>query len=196
MSDSVSASIQIGRHLGVFDLPSSLAREVGRIVVRWSYFENYIQSLAYLLLEVDFGIGRSAIREPRISERLEMISELAYLLDIPVDQDSLDSMKERSETTQKLRDLLVHGGWTYSAVHQSYAVRLTRGTWPKIPFDKTTRHGRKKRLKPEFQLVNRQSLLDIRIDIDALISDIQQFQLNLSDALRTLRDRSSEQFVC
>jgi hypothetical protein len=30
-----------------YDLPASLSREIGRVIVRWAYFENHMQSMIY-----------------------------------------------------------------------------------------------------------------------------------------------------
>jgi len=47
-----------------YDLPAPMCRDIGRLMVRFAYVENYLQSIVYLLVGCDQGIGGLAIRDP------------------------------------------------------------------------------------------------------------------------------------
>jgi hypothetical protein len=131
------------RHIAKYALPPAHCREIGRTIVRCAYLEHYVQGIVYMLINLDRAEGRIAIREPRLPDRLEMVSELAYVMDIPIDNELLESMKARAEELLKMRDLFAHGIWMYSEPDGAWAVQLTRGNWPKVSHEKKPRHHRK-----------------------------------------------------
>jgi hypothetical protein len=69
-----------------YRLPASMTREIGRIVVRWAYFEWYLQTIIWRLAGVDERVGRLAIKDPRITERLALLRDLAALRGIVLNE--------------------------------------------------------------------------------------------------------------
>lgn len=59
-----------------YDIPAALAREIGRFLVTWAYFEHYVQVVIWNTLRITAEEGRIAVREPRITDRLDMICDL------------------------------------------------------------------------------------------------------------------------
>jgi hypothetical protein len=58
------------------DLPTCLFEEIGRITIIFSRIEWLLGRIAYAVLGLDRTEGRIAVREPRATERLDMISQL------------------------------------------------------------------------------------------------------------------------
>lgn len=59
------------------DLPATMMRDIGRLVVRYAFLEQYMQNVIYMLLGVSQGVGRMAVREPgRLSDKLELVIDL------------------------------------------------------------------------------------------------------------------------
>lgn len=183
------------RHIAGYNLPASMCREIGRVIVRCAYLEHYIQRIIYVLINIDLNIGRVAVREPRLTDRIDMLSELAYVLDVRIDNELLDSMKLRAEEYDVKRDLFAHCMWMYSTKHGQWAAQLTRGAWPKAPHDKAPRERRKKRLKPEGVLYDVPAIQAIVAGIDGLIEDARTIQDTLDRELRSSRDKQKSQFV-
>jgi len=69
-------SVEAASGVASFDLPAPYVREIGRIIVRWAFFEYAVQQTVWETLDVDPAEGRIALREPRVTDRLQMINEL------------------------------------------------------------------------------------------------------------------------
>jgi hypothetical protein len=77
-------------------LPSFLLRDIGRIITHHSVLESKLSRIVYTLL----GIDPVAVREPRTTDRLEMIVDLLKLKGISVSAD-LDGIREALELCAK-----------------------------------------------------------------------------------------------
>jgi hypothetical protein len=154
-----------------YHLPASLNREIGRIIIRWAYFEHCVQDLNYKALEIGPEAGRIALREPRISERLEMLRDLVQLRSATWDTKLFDSIMERAKLLSTKRHLLAHGLWhRYRApIADEYHVQLARGSWPKSLADLVT--GSKK-IIPEGVLMNLDKLKTTTDEIEKLTEDL------------------------
>jgi hypothetical protein len=102
-----------GRLTGVaiYELPASFSREIGKIVVRWAYFEHCVQEMNWGVLNLSPAAGRIAIREPRVTDRLEMLQELIALRKGLWDEELYKSILSRARLASAKRDLLAHGIW-------------------------------------------------------------------------------------
>lgn len=109
------------------DIPSSLAREIGRFIVTWSYIENCVQDAIYRLLELTPAEGRIALRERRITDRLDMLRDLGQLRERTGDYVLLASIRNRCEARARHRHLMAHSIWTKT--DSEWVARLTRGAW-------------------------------------------------------------------
>ena len=123
------------------DLPAALTREIGRIMVLYAAIEHTLSRIIYHLLRLSRQEGRLAVREPRASDRFELICDLLELSNVTVieDLDDLDKAIKRCLTE---RDRLAHGIWTLHPKSGRPYLRLTRGQWQ--PFQE--RRGKVKRL--------------------------------------------------
>jgi hypothetical protein len=158
---------------GQYKLPEDFSREIGRIVVHWAYYEHYLTRLIWKLLSVTPTKGRLAVREPRTDERLELISELAALNKLALDQSLVNSMIVRTKQLRTQRDLMAHGGWAYYEPDQSWNVHITRGNWPTQTSVQDAQRG-KRSITPEFTPIT-VDWLKTRVDeIEMLIRDAKK----------------------
>ncbi|MDN3721242.1 hypothetical protein QW131_23795 [Roseibium salinum] len=115
-----------------YDLPEKMSAGIGRIVTRWSYAEESIQRLIYELIDVSDIVGRIAIREPRLTDRLAMILDLMEADGVELAGDLLKEYKaiyKQAEELSSFRDLCVHGTWSRPKELKSWCVTNTRGKW-------------------------------------------------------------------
>ena len=115
-----------------YDLPAWLNREAGRIIIRWAHLEFRLQQIVWHLLLVTEEQGRVAVREPRVSDRIDMIVDLAKLRNLTIDFDRWTKIKTDAEPLNSKRDLLAHGIW---ALHpdQTWMVLNTEEIGRKTP---------------------------------------------------------------
>jgi hypothetical protein len=59
--------------------PPAVSREIGRIIVRFAYFEKCVLEMVWQALGLSEAAGRIAVREPRITERLDMLRDAVGL---------------------------------------------------------------------------------------------------------------------
>lgn len=159
------------------DLPAPMCREIGRIIVRWAHFESHVQGLVWLMLRLDAPMGRIAVRDPRVSEKLDMILDLAVLRGWKLDLALRKSIRIRSEALSRTRDLLAHGLWAHIASHNEWRVEDTRGQWSKHP--DLARSGApqgSRRIESEAILMTVDGLKEIVAEIALLFADIKKLQ--------------------
>jgi hypothetical protein len=126
------------------DLPSPLLREIGRIVVRHAALELQLNLMIYQLLEIDAAMGRITVRDPRTSDRLDMIADLLEMKKIKVRAD-LPAIRTSLQECASGRDLLAHGIWVDdNARPGKVMLRTLSGRWTP---DGTTKL--KRRIQPE-----------------------------------------------
>ena len=119
-----------------FDLPATMVRERGRVIVRFAYLERYLQHIIYMLLETSAGIGRLAVREPnRLVDRLDLVLDIiaAKKLTIPKLDVELKILREAIEDAADMRNLCAHGTWMRVPDKGAWAVLVARGQWEGIP---------------------------------------------------------------
>jgi len=147
-----------GTHQSEFDLPVSMCRDVGRIMTRWSYIEYVLQSTIYMLCNVGPEVGRLAIREPRIQDRLDLILDLIAFRQLQVPKLAIEWKDLRSALIdgEDLRNVVAHSVWFRSPKHNAWAAHVARGSWPDRK--RTDRAKRNKRISPEGQIIHPSTL--------------------------------------
>ena len=167
-----------------YDLPASMCREIGRLLVRFAYVENYLQGIVYMLIGCDQGIGRLAVREPRATERLDLIRDLIAAKKLKEPDLDFKSLRNALDDAEAMRNLCAHGAWTWLEEDNAWAVRVARGSWAQIP--KTDRARRNKRIFPGGQIIRHQTLLTYVKGMDGLIDKLRALQTNLEAQLQSL----------
>jgi hypothetical protein len=161
-----------------YKLPANFNREIGRIMVHWAYFENASRRVLWDMLKVGPKIGRVAVRDPRIDDRLEMILDIAYLNKIKIDQSRIKTLISRTNEVLKWRDLVAHGIWIPTG--SGWLVQMIGGNYPK---DYETEH-RKRRIHPEGVNVDVDGLRTVTDGIDMLIDEITSIGADIQAQLR------------
>lgn len=107
-------------------LPISLNKAVGRIIVAHALLEHHLQMCITKLVGVGHIEGRIALAEPRSESKLQNIKLLIKVhelsVSIPVNLTANHLKRVRED-----RNLFAHGVWTKSS--QGYHVIQTAGDW-------------------------------------------------------------------
>ena len=161
-----------------YDLPPYLSREIGRIIVHWAHFEHLVQDMVWQSIPVSQAIGRTAVREPRVSDRLEMLRDLVKLRGAQWDDELFKSILERTKLISARRDLLGHGIWGnhnggMMNMDDVWHVQLARGSWPKNISELV--EGSKK-IIPEMVLMPLAKLRETTSEIVQLIGDLKKLR--------------------
>src|ERR1700719_2600519 len=145
------------KNIARYDISAPLAREIGRFLVTWAHFEHYVQALVWSARELGAEAGRVAVREPRITDRLDMIRDLGELDNIEMDYVLLADIRKRADPLAGKRHLLAHCLWTYD--HGAWCALVTRGTWAATQ-DKIADYpeGGSKTVLPEARPVSQQDV--------------------------------------
>jgi hypothetical protein len=167
-----------------FDLPATMARDVGRLIVRYAYLEQYLQHVIYMVLGISAGTGRIVVREQgRLTERLDMLLDLIAAKNLTPPDEDFKQLREAIEDAMEIRNLCAHSTWTWSTEHQGWAVLVSRGSWEGIP--RAERARRNKRLFPEGQIIRHKTLKLYVTGLEALEKAFRRIQANLEAQLQS-----------
>lgn len=116
----------------VKDLPASLTREIGRVMVHYAHLEYRMSAISANLLGVSRLEGRMVLREPRLKEWLALLVQLMRVkglepeIDIPLLQTAFEQA-----TVQ--RDQLAHNIWCRNSKYPNRIfLRLIKGSWQPV----------------------------------------------------------------
>jgi hypothetical protein len=167
-------------------VPAWIARDVGRIIIRWAHLEYRLQEIAYLLLNVTEEQGRVAVQERRAVDRIDMIVDLAHLRRIKIDENIVKTIKSSLRVLSSRRDLFAHGLWVRYD-DGTWHVILMRGNWngdAEIPH-------RSRRISPEGIKATVDGFASIRDEIDKRLHDIRKIRELIEGALESLPEKRS-----
>jgi hypothetical protein len=166
-----------------YDLPAPMCRDIGRLMVKFAYVENYLQGIVYLLVGCDQGTGRLAIREPRAAERLDLILDLIAAQNLTQPDVNFKDLRKALVEVQKMRNLCAHSPWTWADDHKAWALLVAQGQWAEIP--KSDRARRNKKLFPEGSLIYRETIPFYIKVIDSISQTLREIQSNLATQLQS-----------
>ena len=172
------AKVPVRKHL-----PVKHNTESGRIITRWSYLEWQLRQLAYVLLGVNPKEGRLAVREPRVTDYLTMIQDLAELKRLQLRVDWKQLRRHLEELTNH-RDRVAHGIWLKQPGFRVPCLQLTKGKWQPEPGKPAIRA----KVNPVSVPITVGDLCSIVKSIDSVIQYIDQVTI----AIRTLLEPSSQ----
>jgi hypothetical protein len=161
--------------VAAYELPAPISREIGRIIVHWAYFEQCVQEMVWEALTLSDAAGRIAVRDPRVTDRLDMLRDIINLCGGSMDQDLWKSIRARSDLMAAKRHLLVHGIWFRHKTLDECHVQLTRGSWPKTHADLVA--GSKK-VNPESIVMTMPELRSATKEILALVVDLKKLRIS------------------
>lgn len=151
-----------------YDVPAGVAREIGRIIVAWSFLENMLQRAIWDLADVDEPTGRLAIREPRVSDRLALICDLAELRGFKLPPELIKSLRKSLTTNGLVRDLMAHGAWGHDS-KEGWLVVRTRGT-----YDQPVEHSKNRKIDPEGLRADAVKLRQLREGVEQTAEAVKQ----------------------
>ena len=114
-----------------YNLPGTFFREIGRIIVHWAFFEHCVQEMIWDLMKISEAAGRIAVREPRVTDRLDMMRDILRLRKGHWDDELFKTVRSKANLLAAKRHLVGHGKWIQHPKDGSWNVELTRGSWPK-----------------------------------------------------------------
>jgi hypothetical protein len=177
-------SIPYARELPItLDLPASLLRQIGKVIITYAALEAKMSRMIYSLLNVDPIAGRLAVRDPRTTDRLDLISDLLKLADITVKAD-ISAIKIVLTKCARERDALAHGLWFRDPKHPGKLfLRLLGGTWT----PPGSRGKSKRRTRPEAREYSTQDVKDVFELIEATGQQIYDLSDEIDTVLKASR---------
>jgi hypothetical protein len=157
----------------VYELRTPFSREIGRIIVHFAYFEQCVQEMVWQTLKLSEAAGRIAVREPRVTDRLEMLRDTIKLRSGTFDEELYKSIYKRANLLAAKRNMLAHGIWFYHKAMDEWHVQLTRGSWPKNEEELVA--GSKK-VTPESVVMTLEELRSATMEISELISYLKELR--------------------
>ena len=131
-----------------YDIPAPLAREIGRFLVTWAHFEHYVQAVIWGALHLSPEEGRIAVREPRVTDRIDMILDLGDFHKLEMDYVLLKEIRDAANILATKRHMLAHSLW--QKLDNDWCAIITRGTWQEMQIDIANYPvGRSKNLEPQ-----------------------------------------------
>jgi hypothetical protein len=147
--------------------------------VQFSYFEQCVQEMVWQVLHVSDAAGRIAVREPRVTDRLDMLRDVVGIRGAYFDEELFKSLRQRANLIAAKRHMLAHGIWFHHKALGEWHVQLTRGSWPKTEEELVV--GSKK-ITPESKVITVDELRSTTAQIDELIADLKRLRLATYEA--------------
>jgi hypothetical protein len=169
------------------ELPASLSREIGKIVVRWAYVEHKAQQVIRTLAQLTLPVSRVIAREPRLEDRITIIEQLADFHGISLNSEALKHLREGARLLAAKRHILAHGIWC--KMGDVWNVVITRGQW-----DDDEAPSRHKSILPESMPVSASSLAIIVEGIETLDRLLDVIAINVSAKLQAPPELHPSQF--
>jgi hypothetical protein len=158
--------------LARYDLPAALAREMGNFLATWAYFEYYVITLVWKALELGSEAGRIAVRDPRVTDRLDMLRDLCELYDLnPIDYVLLLDIRKRADPLAAKRHLLAHSLWTYD--QGTWCALVTRGAWAATDQEIENYPTGSKAVTPQARAITAKEVAEWTQETIRLIEDIK-----------------------
>ena len=126
--EKVERLVSVPGHPVTEDLPPSLFREIGRVIVGFARLEYQLSQAIYVVLRLDRQSGRLAIREPRATDRLSLLLDLLQQRGVSFATDT-DALEASLAASQRERNQLAHGVWGLSPIDGQPALSITHGQW-------------------------------------------------------------------
>lgn len=91
-------------------LPPGYSKFLGDVIARWAIVEHVMTSCVHLMVRVPARVARIVVREPRASDRIDMIQELMQVQRLTT---TVDMVQLRSDVVaaEGHRNLLAHSVW-------------------------------------------------------------------------------------
>jgi hypothetical protein len=168
------------------DLPSSLYREIGKVMAAHAAVEWALNRITYQILRLKPVEGRIAVREPRTTDRLDMITDLLGINKIKVAMDT-KALRIALEQAYQERDALAHGVWVIDRKAGKLFLRLSGGKWqPPGVFNKSV----KRKIDLEAQEYTSGEAKATRELIVGILGALSDLEIEIVAALAASREKS------
>jgi len=174
----------------VTNLPASMHREIGRVIVLHSHLEYIMGRIVQELLGIDPKQSRVAVREPRGKEVFNMICELAELRGVSISEKEYKSLVDALDSTKQQRDALGHGVWMREPDSNRLFLRLLHGSWQP---EKGMKGKVRRRVHPEGAEYGIPEIASTRELIELTITAAKAFHLELRSALSSSQRKHKQQ---
>lgn len=149
-------------------LPTPVAAALGRMIARHSLLELHLSLTLYRLAGVDHMVGRVALGNPRGSDILDRMQELAEIRKATRYLSAFPWSKFKTTLTdlKKRRDWFAHGAIAYNANTKRHVLFVTTGKWEIAPNTPVSR-----KIYPEGKPMTVVELRALRAEIEAAIKE-------------------------
>lgn len=115
--------------------------------------------------------GRIVVREPRVTDRIDMLIDLGELGNIEMDYVLLLDIRKRANTLAGLRHVLAHSLWTVD--RDTWCALITRGAWAQTQDEIEDYPSGSKAVQPEARPVTPEEVRDWTAQTVTLIEDLK-----------------------
>jgi hypothetical protein len=149
--------------------------------VRFAYFEKCVLEMVWQALGLSEAAGRIAVREPRITERLNMLRDAVGLRRSAWDEELFKSIRVQADLVAAKRNMLAHGIW-YNHPSGEWHVQPS---WPKTAEEL---EFKSKKIIPESVTITVAELRSTTAEIDALIDDLERLRSSAREVSEPSRE--------
>lgn len=160
------------------NLPAGHCREIGRIIVKWAFYEQFVQTLIWAVCFAPnpngAAMGRLAVRECKPDDQLTLLASVCEVHGVTMDATIFKRIRKAAVKLNGDRNLVAHGIWT-DPIDTEWCVQQTRGTWDDAP----NGPAGKKKITPQGVPLSVADLHKITKELDALIKDAADLKRSL-----------------
>jgi hypothetical protein len=149
-------------------LPTPVAAALGRMIARHSLLELHLSLTLYRLAGVEGTVGRVALGNPRGSDILDRMLDLAEIRQFTKFLSALPWPKFKATLAglKKRRDWFAHGAIAYNANTKTHILWVNSGKWEIAPKTSVSR-----KIYPEGKTMTVVELRALRAEIEAAIKE-------------------------
>lgn len=168
--------------LETFDwLPTEIYTAIGMVIQKYSLLDATLQYTIYSLVGVDEVVGRLAVQEPRASDKMSVIEDLARLKGVTLDADLVKKLKSDLPKAKSLRDGIAHGlFFKHPEKDGQVLIGATAGTWqpPGMVKGKV-----KRKIRPEAPHIYVDDMANLIATIQAMYESAKELRRSVAEQM-------------
>jgi phosphoenolpyruvate carboxylase len=170
----------------IAELPDNLFSEIGRVIVWYAYLEGHLSQIIQIILDIDEAESRIATREPRATDRMEIIESLLNYKKIKTSVN-FKSLLKSLDDIQKKRNLLAHNCWVTHPETKEIVLGVFRGK-------RSDNSKIDRRIIPETITFGISECKKLSNDIDKINESISVLKKDIFHALPSLQKKYEQRF--
>lgn len=119
---------------------------------------------------MDAATGRLTVREPRVTDRIDMLIDVGEHQNIEMDYVLLLDIRKRANSLAAYRHILAHSLWTENQGY--WCALITRGAWAQIEDDVVGPVSGSKAVEPEARAITTDEVREWTAETIILLNDI------------------------